>query len=50
MALIIELDSNWCGIGIDWKQTVKGIRLGYFAVHVLSYDRFQQLTRRGLLN
>jgi hypothetical protein len=33
MTIIIEADKNWT-IGIDWFKYIKGVRLGFIAIHV----------------
>ena len=43
MIIIIEADSTYCGFGIEWLDTVKGIRLGFLAIHFMSSDNFKKL-------
>ncbi|MBU1864282.1 MAG: hypothetical protein KKH94_11505 [Candidatus Omnitrophica bacterium] len=38
MTIIIEIDKRYCGIGIDNFENVKGIRLGYLAIHLIFAD------------
>lgn len=34
MLIIIEIDKKFT-LGIDWYKTVKGIRLGFIAIHFI---------------
>lgn len=34
VSILIEIDSNLT-FGIDWFKHIKGIRLGFFAIHLI---------------
>ncbi|GAK41929.1 hypothetical protein TCA2_4421 [Paenibacillus sp. TCA20] len=34
MFILIELDRDWT-VGLDWYKHSKGVRLGYFAIHIV---------------
>jgi hypothetical protein len=43
MFIIIEFDRKF-SFGIDWYKRVKGVRLGFIAVHVIN-KRFEDVYR-----
>ena len=45
MFLVIEIDKQYAGFGIDWHEKVRGIRLGFVAVHLIKCP-FHQFARR----
>lgn len=54
MFAILEIDRRWAGIGVDWFRKVKGIRLGYIALHFVAgtfnvneFIRFRQWAKKG---
>lgn len=41
MFILIEIDRDWT-VGVDWYKHSKGIRLGFFAIHIVfvKHDEF----------
>lgn len=52
MFFLFEIDRKYAGFGIDWYEHVKGIRLGYIAIHLIQipFQEFMQMTKEGKTN
>lgn len=49
MFFIIEIDRIYGGFGIDWQENVKGVRLGYVAIHLITipFVKFAEMMKNG---
>ncbi len=36
MVVILEVDNQYCGFGLQWGKRIKGIYAGYVALHFVS--------------
>lgn len=46
MFLLVEANRKWLGIGMDWHEHIKGLRLGWLSIHIFfsTFDHFINLS------